>query len=82
MFSFSEIVGHEQIKEHMQAAIRDKKPFPCCICSKARKVLEKKRWRGRLLLVCSARVSRQINRARNVCPAARWSPEISRMLSG
>ena len=27
MFSFSEIVGHAQIKEHMQAAIRDKKPF-------------------------------------------------------
>lgn len=27
MFSFSEIVGHEQVKEHMQAAIRDKKPF-------------------------------------------------------
>ena len=27
MFSFSEIVGHEKIKEHMQAAIRDKKPF-------------------------------------------------------
>ena len=27
MFSFSEIVCHEQIKEHMQAAIRDKKPF-------------------------------------------------------
>lgn len=27
MFSFSEIVDHEQIKEHMQAAIRDKKPF-------------------------------------------------------
>lgn len=27
MFSFSEIVGHEQIKEHMQAAIRDKEPF-------------------------------------------------------
>ena len=27
MFSFSEIVGHEQIKEHMQAVIRDKKPF-------------------------------------------------------
>ena len=27
MFLFSEIVGHEQIKEHMQAAIRDKKPF-------------------------------------------------------
>ena len=27
MFSFSEIVGHEQIKEHMQAAIHDKKPF-------------------------------------------------------
>ena len=27
MFSFSEIVGHEQIKEHMQAAIREKKPF-------------------------------------------------------
>lgn len=27
MFSFSEIVGHEQIREHMQAAIRDKKPF-------------------------------------------------------
>lgn len=27
MFSFSEIVGHEQMKEHMQAAIRDKKPF-------------------------------------------------------
>ena len=27
MFSFSEIVGHEQIKDHMQAAIRDKKPF-------------------------------------------------------
>lgn len=27
MFSFSELVGHEQIKEHMQAAIRDKKPF-------------------------------------------------------
>ena len=27
MFSFSEIVGHEQIKQHMQAAIRDKKPF-------------------------------------------------------
>ena len=28
MFSFSEIVRrHEQIKEHMQAAIRDKKPF-------------------------------------------------------
>ena len=27
MFTFSEIVGHEQIKEHMQAAIRDKKPF-------------------------------------------------------
>lgn len=27
MFSFSEIVGHEQIKEHLQIAIRDKKPF-------------------------------------------------------
>ncbi len=27
MFSFSEIVGHEQIKAHLQAAIRDKKPF-------------------------------------------------------
>lgn len=27
MFSFSEIVGHEQIKEHLQAAIKDKKPF-------------------------------------------------------
>ena len=27
MFSFSEIVGHEQIKDHLQAAIRDKKPF-------------------------------------------------------
>ena len=27
MFSFSDIVCHEQIKEHMQAAIRDKKPF-------------------------------------------------------
>ncbi len=81
MFSFSEIVGHEQIKEHMQAAIRDKKPFHAYLF-KARKVLAKRRWRGRLPLVCSARVSRQINRARNVCPAARWSPEISRMLSG
>lgn len=27
MFSFSEIVGHEQVKEHLQAAIHDKKPF-------------------------------------------------------
>lgn len=27
MFSFSEIVGHEQIKEHLQAAIKDGKPF-------------------------------------------------------
>lgn len=27
MFSFSEIVGHEQIKEHLQIAIRDRKPF-------------------------------------------------------
>jgi DNA polymerase-3 subunit delta' len=27
MFSFSEIVGHEQIKEHLQTAIRDRKPF-------------------------------------------------------
>lgn len=27
MFSFSEIVGHEQIKEHLEAAIHDKKPF-------------------------------------------------------
>lgn len=27
MFSFSEIVGHEQIKEHLQTAIRDDKPF-------------------------------------------------------
>lgn len=27
MFHFSEIVGHEQIKEHLQAAIRDGKPF-------------------------------------------------------
>lgn len=27
MFSFSEIVGHEQIKEHLQTAIRDNKPF-------------------------------------------------------
>ncbi len=27
MFRFSEIVGHEQIKEHLQAAIRDDKPF-------------------------------------------------------
>ena len=27
MFKFSEIVGHEQIKEHLQAAIRDKKLF-------------------------------------------------------
>lgn len=27
MFKFSEIVGHEQIKEHLQTAIRDKKPF-------------------------------------------------------
>lgn len=27
MFSFSEIVGHEQIKEHLQTAIRDQKPF-------------------------------------------------------
>lgn len=27
MFLFSEIVGHEQIKEHLQVAIRDDKPF-------------------------------------------------------
>lgn len=27
MFRFSEIVGHEQIKEHLEAAIRDRKPF-------------------------------------------------------
>ena len=27
MFTFSELVGHEQIKEHLQAAIRDRKPF-------------------------------------------------------
>lgn len=27
MFAFSEIVGHEQIKEHLQTAIRDGKPF-------------------------------------------------------
>lgn len=27
MFSFSEIVGHEQIKEHLQAAIWEHKPF-------------------------------------------------------
>lgn len=27
MFSFSEIVGHEEIKEHLKAAIHDKKPF-------------------------------------------------------
>ena len=27
MFTFSEIVGHEQIKEHLQTAIQDKKPF-------------------------------------------------------
>lgn len=27
MFHFAEIVGHEQIKEHLQTAIRDQKPF-------------------------------------------------------
>ncbi len=27
MFSFAEIVGHEQIKEHLQTAIHDRKPF-------------------------------------------------------
>ena len=27
MFRFSEIVGHEQVKEHLEAAIRDDKPF-------------------------------------------------------
>lgn len=27
MFSFSEIVGHEAVKEHLQAAIREEKPF-------------------------------------------------------
>lgn len=27
MFHFSEMVGHEQIKEHLQVAIRDNKPF-------------------------------------------------------
>lgn len=27
MFSFSEIVGHESIKEHLQTAIREEKPF-------------------------------------------------------
>lgn len=27
MFSFSEIVGHEQIKDHLQTAIRENKPF-------------------------------------------------------
>ena len=27
MFSFSEIVGHDQIKEHLQAAVCDRKPF-------------------------------------------------------
>ena len=27
MFSFSEIVGHEQIKEHLQTAIKEEKPF-------------------------------------------------------
>lgn len=27
MFSFSEIVGHEQIKEHLQAAVQEHKPF-------------------------------------------------------
>lgn len=27
MFSFSEIVGHEPIKEHLQTAIREEKPF-------------------------------------------------------
>lgn len=81
MFSFSEIVGHEQIKEHMQAAIRDKKPFHAYLFQ-GEEGVGKEALARTLPQACSARVSRQINRARNVCPAARWSPEISRMLSG
>ena len=27
MFTFSEIVGHEPVKEHLQAVIREEKPF-------------------------------------------------------
>ena len=27
MFTFSEIVGHEQIRTHLETAIRDEKPF-------------------------------------------------------
>ena len=79
MFSFSEIVGHEQIKEHMQAAIRDKKPFHAYLFQGEEGVGKEALART---FAAGARVSRQINRARNVCPAARWSPEISRMLSG
>lgn len=81
MFSFSEIVGHEQIKEHMQAAIRDKKPFHAYLFQ-GEEGVGKEALARTFAAGCSARVSRQINRARNVCPAARWSPEISRMLSG
>ena len=27
MLKFSEIVGHEQIKDHLQTAVRESKPF-------------------------------------------------------
>lgn len=81
MFSFSEIVGHEQIKEHMQAAIRDKKPFHAYLFQ-GEEGVGKEALARTFAAGLQCRVSRQINRARNVCPAARWSPEISRMLSG
>ena len=77
MFSFTEIVGHEQIKEHMQAAIRDKKPFHAYLFQGEEGV-----GKEALARTFAAGLQWQINRARNVCPAARWSPEISRMLSG
>ena len=77
MFSFTEIVGHEQIKEHMQAAIRDKKPFHAYLFQGEEGV-----GKEALARTFAAGLQCQRNRARNVCPAARWSPEISRMLSG
>ena len=38
MLKFSEIVGHEQIKDHLQTAVRENKPFHAYIYFRERPV--------------------------------------------
>ena len=77
MLKFSEIVGHEQIKDHLQTAVRESKPFHAYIFQGETGV-EKRIWQRHLQRHCSAR-TREKSLVESVFPVINLSRATSRM---